>query len=134
MTSVTIRWCNKILLLFLVIISIFIHVLIIVLSIDMKKLLISLKIVTFAIFQSINCGIMIIFIKPIILHQTFDLFYTESLITVLDRPNLGQIIWLSFSWKARPTQTEIMSRHIVLYSNPSINTVNGSCMFFVLIE
>ena len=60
--SVIIHFCNKgLLLLFLVIliISIFIHVFII-LSIDIKKCFISLKIVRFIIFQSTNCCIIFI--------------------------------------------------------------------------
>ena len=64
MSIVTIHWSNKIFIfnIFSHIISIFIHVLIIILFNDIKKhfiLLISLKIVTFIIFQSIDCGFII---------------------------------------------------------------------------
>ena len=101
----------------------------------LKKHFISLKItlkiiysaVVFIIFQSINCGIIIIFItttsgslpmtetvvntmkvKPITLHQTlFYLFYNESLIEVIDCPS--RIICLSFLRREGPAQTEITS-------------------------
>ena len=115
MSCVTIRWHNKIVL-----------------------FLILLKIVTFIIFQSIYCGIIIIIIlvtttsgsllttetvvntmkvKLITLHHTlFYLFYDEYHIAVLDCPNLSQIIYLSFPRKVKPTQTEITSQHMVLYT------------------